>query len=70
MGDHFAAVTSKLSGTQSRLSQSLYTLKEFATHLLGLHAPPKEHITFLYLLAAPGVPKSSLIQILPRPNVA
>ena len=37
--DHFVPVTSKLSGTQSRLSRSLYTLKEFATHLLGKHAP-------------------------------
>ena len=28
---HFAAITTKLSGTQSILSQSLYPLKEFAT---------------------------------------
>ena len=32
----------QLSKTQSRLSQSLYTLKEYATHLLGLHAPATE----------------------------
>ena len=42
LGDRFAAVTSKLSRTQSRLSQSLYALKEFAAHLLGLHAPVTE----------------------------
>ena len=29
-------------GIQSRLSQSLYGLKEFAAHLLGLHAPAME----------------------------
>ena len=27
---------------QSKLSQSLYALKEFAAHLLGLHAPATE----------------------------
>ena len=32
----------QLSGKQSRLSQSLYALKEFATHLLGLHAHATE----------------------------
>ena len=31
-------IASKLSRTQSRLAQSLYALKEFAAHLLGLHA--------------------------------
>ena len=35
---HFGAVANKLSGTKSRL----YTLKEFAAHLLGLHAPATE----------------------------
>ena len=39
LGDRFAAVASKLSGTQSRLSQSLYTLKYFAAHLLGFNTP-------------------------------
>ena len=42
LGDCFAAVTSKLSGPQSRLSQNLYALKEFAAYLLGLHAPATE----------------------------
>ena len=42
LGDHFEVVTWKLSGSQSRLSQSLYALQEFAAHLLGLHAPAKE----------------------------
>ena len=42
LGDRFTAVTSKLSGIQSRLSQSLYALKEFGAHLLGLHAPAME----------------------------
>ena len=42
LGDRFAAVASKQYGTQSRLSQSLYTLKEFAAHLPGLHAPATE----------------------------
>ena len=40
--DHFAAVTSNLSGSQSRLYQSPYAWKEFAAHLLGLNAPVKE----------------------------
>ena len=39
---HFAVITSKLSGIQSRFSQSLYALKEFAAHLLGLHATTME----------------------------
>ena len=39
LGDLFAAVTGKLSGSQSRLPQSLWSLKEFAVHLLGSHAP-------------------------------
>ena len=38
LGDRFAAVTSKQSGTQSIRSQGLYALREFAAHLLGLHA--------------------------------
>ena len=42
LGDRFAAIASKMSGTQSRLSQSLYDLKEFVAHLLGLHAPATE----------------------------
>ena len=42
LGDHFAAVTSKLYGAQSQLSLSLYALKEFAAHLLGIHAPAME----------------------------
>ena len=41
-GGRFASFTSKLSGTQSKLSQSLYALKEFAAHLLGFHAPATE----------------------------
>ena len=40
--DCFAVVSSKLAGTQSRLSQSLYTYKEFAGHLLGLQVPATE----------------------------
>ena len=38
-----ATVASKLSGTQPRLYQSLYALKEFAAHLLDLHSPGMEH---------------------------
>ena len=38
LGDCYSAAASKLSGTQSRLSHCLNTLKEFADHLLGLHA--------------------------------
>ena len=38
-----AAVASTLSGTQPRLYQSLYALKEFAAHLLDLHSPGMEH---------------------------
>ena len=37
LGEHFAAVVSKLS-----LTQSLDALKEFEAHLLGLHAPATE----------------------------
>ena len=37
-----SAVASKLSGTQPRLYQSLYALKEFAAHLLDLHSPGME----------------------------
>ena len=40
--DRFAAVDSNLYGLQSRLSQSLYALKEFAANLLGLHASATE----------------------------
>ena len=42
LGNRFAAVVSKLSETQSKLSQSLYALKEFVAHLLDLHAPATE----------------------------
>ena len=42
VGEHFAAVTNELSRMLSRLSQGLYTLKEFAAHLLGLHAEVTE----------------------------
>ena len=42
MWDYFAVVTNKLSRTQSKLSLSLYSLKEFAAHLISLHAPTTE----------------------------
>ena len=42
LGGPFAAVASKLSGTQSRLSQSLCTLKEFGAHLFGSHGTAME----------------------------
>ena len=42
MWDCFAVVANKLSGTQSRLFQSLFALKEFAAHLIGLHASTTE----------------------------
>ena len=42
LGELLAAVARNLSGTQSRLSQSLYAMKEFAAHLLGSHAPETE----------------------------
>ena len=48
LGDHFAAVASKLSGTQSRLSQSLYALKEFAAICLarnGARLKKSQHLT-------------------------
>ena len=41
-GDCFTAVASNLSWTQSRLSKSLYALKEFDPHLLGLRTPATE----------------------------
>ena len=42
LGDCFAAVASKLSRALCRLSLSLYALKVFVAHLLGLHAPATE----------------------------
>ena len=42
LGHHTAAVASNLCGTQSRLSQSLYALKELAIHLLDLNASTTE----------------------------
>ena len=40
--DRFEAVASNQSRTQSRLSLSMYALKEFAIHLLYLDAPATE----------------------------
>ena len=54
---------------KSRLSQSQYGLKEFGSNLLGLHAPATEP-GFVFLSAAPGVPKRSPIQVLSKPNFA
>ena len=42
LGYHFAATASKLSRTQSRLSQTLSALEKFAAHLLGSHTLPTE----------------------------
>ena len=51
-------VTSKLSGTQSRLSQSLHTKKEFAVLMLDFYAPAMERS--FGLLATPKVTKNCL----------
>ena len=45
LGDHLTVVTSKLSGSQPRLC--LYTLKEFAAQLLGLHAQQSPTLVFV-----------------------
>ena len=62
LGDCFVAVASKLSGTQSRLSQRLC-----AIHLFDLLATVTEP-GFGYSPATPGVPKRSPIQVLSRPK--
>ena len=53
--DRFTAVASKLSGTQTRLSQSLCALKEFAAHLIGLQSTPLYGAQLLE--SAPGAPE-------------
>ena len=58
-GGPLCSIASKLSGAQSSLSQSLYALKEFGSHLLGLHAPGAR---LWFLSAAPGVSKLSPTQ--------
>ena len=70
LGDCIAAVASMLSGSQSKLSQSLYAMKKFAVHLLGLHGPTTQLKWLWFLSAAPGVPKRSPIHVLSRPSVA
>ena len=60
-GDHFEVVTSKLSGTQSRLSRSLYTKKEFAVLMLDFYALAME--PSFGLLATSKVTKNCLPNI-------
>ena len=67
LGDCFEAVANKLTGSQSRLSQSMYALKEFAIHVLDLDAPIMEtgfgHVTSTRSFQAVSHPGIILAQV-------
>ena len=68
--DRFAAVDSNLYGLQSRLSQSLYALKEFAANLLGLHGSATEpSFGFCQISFAEGLNHFSRENIQQKSNV-
>ena len=62
LGDHFAAVASKLSGTKSRLSQDLLSLPP--SRLAYILHPGFDFCQQHLVSEAPGVPKRSPIQVL------
>ena len=68
-GVRFAAVTSKLSGTQSRLFPESVCLERVCRPSAWLTCSGSR-ARLWFLSAAPGVPKQSPIQVLSRPNVA
>ena len=62
-------ITNKQTGTQSRLSQSLYALKVIC-HPIAWLICSRNRARLCFLSAAPGVPKLLPVQVLSWPIVA